>query len=77
MFLNDVIGMDVLFELSVTELVGGFEDDDGGMSEEESNLSRSIEDGLNNGCLRTRELWKRVVHFWIFYKITVMDNLDL
>lgn len=29
MFFDDVIGMDVLLELGVSELVGGFEDDDG------------------------------------------------
>ncbi len=29
MFFDDIIGMDVLLELGVSELVGGFEDDDG------------------------------------------------
>ncbi len=52
MLFNDVISMDVLLELCVPELVGGFKDDDGRVSEEGSDFGRSVKDGLDNGCLR-------------------------
>ena len=62
MFFDDVIGMDVLLELGVSELVGGFEDDDGWVSEEGSNLSWGIKNGLDDGGLRARDLGEWVVH---------------
>jgi hypothetical protein len=48
MFFNDVISVDVLLKLCVSELVGGFKDDDRRVSEEGRDFGRSIENGLDN-----------------------------
>jgi hypothetical protein len=69
MFFDDIIGMDVLLELGVSELVGGFEDDDGWVSKEGGDLGWGIKNGFDDGGFRARDLREWIVHMRLFIRL--------
>lgn len=48
-FFNDLITVDVLVELLVSEVIGGFKLEDGWVSEEYGDLIGGVEDGHDDG----------------------------
>jgi hypothetical protein len=75
-FFNDVVAVDVLEELLVSKVIGGFQLKDGGVSQEGGDFVGSVKDGLDDG-LDTFSQLELEIFSWFFGAFCLLDCLHL